>query len=110
VREEAVIMSDFTKVAEAKDLPAGKSTCVEFGGQKVALFNVEGTIYAMGDSCTHRGGPLSQGEVDGKVVTCPWHGATFDLTTGRATGPPASAAVKCYRVRVQNGEIQLAAP
>ena len=103
-------MSDFIKVLDAGDVPPGKSVCVEFGGEKVALFNVDGTFHAVSDACTHVGGPLSDGEVDGTVVTCPLHGATFDLTTGSATGPPASTALKCYQVRVEGGEIQLAAP
>jgi len=103
-------MSDFTKVVDAKDVPPGKSVCVEFGGEKVAVFNVEGTLYAIADTCTHRGGSLSEGEVDGTVVTCPWHRATFDLTTGIVTGPPASSAVKCYQVRVEGDEIQIATP
>ncbi len=64
-------MSDFTKVVDAKDVPPGKSVCVEVGGEKVALFNVAGTLYAVSDTCTHAGGPLSEGEVDGTVVTCP---------------------------------------
>ena len=102
-------MSDFTKVVDAKDIPPGKAVCVEFGGEKVALFNVGGTLYAISDTCTHAGGPLSEGEVDGTVVTCPLHGATFDLTTGSVTGPPAGSAVMSYQVRVEGDEIQIAA-
>ncbi len=56
------------------------------------------------------GGPLSEGSVEGTVVTCPLHGATFDLTTGDVTGPPAGSPVKCYEVRVEGDEIQIAAP
>ena len=103
-------MGDFAKVADVADLPPGKSICVEFGGEKVALFNVDGTIYAIGDTCTHVGGPLSEGQVNGTVVTCPYHGATFDLTTGSVTGPPASSGVKCYQARTEGDEIQIAAP
>ena len=103
-------MSDFTRVVDAKDVPPGTSVCVEFGGEKVALFNVDGSFYAIADTCTHSGGPLSEGEVDGTVVTCPWHRATFDLTTGSVTGPPASTGVTHYQVRVEGDEIQIAAP
>ncbi len=103
-------MSEFTKIVAAKDVPPGKSVCVEFAGEKVALFNVDGTCYAVSDTCTHAGGPLSEGEIDGTVVTCPYHGATFDLTTGNVTGPPAPSAVTCYQVRVEGDEIQIAAP
>ena len=102
-------MGEFTRVADAKDLPPGKSTCIEFGGEKVALFNVDGTIHAIADTCTHAGGPLSDGEVDGTDVTCPFHGAVFDLTTGSAKRPPASEAVTHYEARVEGDEIQIAA-
>ena len=80
-------MGETTKVAKANDLAPGKAMCVEVAGQKVALFNLDGSYYAIGDSCTHVGGPLSDGEVDGKVVTCPLHGAQFDVTTGGVLGP-----------------------
>ncbi len=103
-------MSDFTKVADAADVPPGKSVCVDVGGERVALFNVDGTFYAISDTCTHVGGSLSDGEVVGTVVSCPLHGATFDLTTGSVTGPPAVAAVKCYQLRVEAGEIQIPTP
>ena len=102
-------MGEFTRAADAKDLPPGQSMCIEFGGEKVALFNVGGTVYAISDTCTHRGGPLSEGEVNGTDVTCPLHGATFDLTTGNVKGPPASSPVTHYEVQVEGDEIQIAA-
>ncbi len=103
-------MSEFTKVADSAGLSPGGSMCVEFGGEQVALFNVSGEVYAIADSCTHVGGPLSEGSVEGSVVTCPLHGATFDLTTGNVTGPPAGSPVKCYQVRLEGDEIQIGAP
>ena len=103
-------MPDFTKIASLTDLPPGKSSCVEFAGQKVALFNVNGTVYALGDTCSHRGGPLSQGEIDGTTITCPWHGASFDLKTGAVLGPPAPQGMKCYQVSVKGSDILLSAP
>ena len=103
-------MSEFTKVADSASLPPGGSMCVEFGEERVALFNVGGEVYAIADSCTHVGGPLSEGSVQGTVVTCPLHGATFDLTTGNVTGPPAGSPVKCYQVRLEGDEIQIGAP
>lgn len=102
-------MSEFTKVADATDLPPGGSLCVVFGGERVAVFNVEGKLYAISDACTHVGGPLSMGHVSGTEVTCPLHGATFDLTTGNPIGAPMGLAVKCYRVRAEGDEIQLCA-
>ncbi len=102
-------MGEFTRVADAKDLSAAQSRCVEFGGEKVALFNVGGTVYAISDTCTHRGGQLSEGVVNGTVVTCPLHGATFDLTTGSVKGPPANSPVTHYEVQVEGDEIQVIA-
>ncbi len=103
-------MPEFTKIADAKDLPPGTSTCVEFEGQQVALFNVDGSIHAISDACTHVGGQLSEGELDGNVVTCPLHGATFDVTTGKVTGAPASSDADCFQVRVEDDDIRIAAP
>jgi 3-phenylpropionate/trans-cinnamate dioxygenase ferredoxin subunit len=103
-------MSEFAKVADAQDLKPGESLCVEFGGEKVAVFNVEGKFYAISDACTHVGGPLSMGYVEGTAVTCPLHGATFDLTTGNPIGAPMGPAVKCYQVRAEGGEIRLRMP
>jgi len=73
----------------------------------VALFNVSGTIYAIHGTCTHRGGPLGEGELDGLVVTCPWHGARFDVTTGHVIGPPAPQGVPAYKVVVEGNLIKV---
>ena len=58
-------------------------------------------------TCTHRGGPLSEGEVEGHVVTCPWHGAKFDITSGEVLGPPAPAGVASYPTRVNGSDIEV---
>ena len=102
-------MSEFTRVADANDLTSGKSICVDFAGEQVAVFNVNGEFYAISDRCTHVGGSLSGGTVDGNIVTCPLHGAGFDLKTGNVTGPPASSPVTCYQVRVEGEDVQIAA-
>ena len=101
-------MAEFTKVADTKELPPGTSKCVELDGQKVALFNVDGSIHAISDACTHVGGPLSEGDLDGAIITCPLHGATFDVTTGKVTGAPAAADADCFQVRVEGDDIQIA--
>lgn len=103
-------MSQQIKVAETKDVPAGGAIAVEVNGQKVALFNVDGSYHAIGDTCTHVGGSLSQGALNGTVVTCPLHGANFDVTTGNVLGPPAQASVTCYKVQVEGTEISIEAP
>ena len=75
-----------------------------------SLFNVEGTFYAIADTCTHRGGPLSQGEVGTTTVTCPWHGAQFDLRTGNVLSAPAPEGVASYKVLAEEGGIKVAIP
>ena len=77
------------------------------GSKKIALFNVDGDYYAIDDTCTHRGGPLSDGDLTGKEVTCPWHGAVFDVTTGAVLSPPAPQPVSCYKVRISGNNIEV---
>jgi len=100
-------MAEFVKVAKTEDLAPGQGKMVEAGGKKIALFNVDGDYCAISDTCTHHGGPLSEGELAGKEVTCPWHGAVFDVTTGEVLGPPAMEGVACYKVRVAGNSIEI---
>jgi nitrite reductase/ring-hydroxylating ferredoxin subunit len=97
----------FTKVATVNEIPPGQAKKVTVGNHQVALFNVGGTFYAIDNTCTHRGGPLSEGEVEGSQVTCPWHGAQFDLTTGAHLSPPAPRDVAAYKVQVVGEEVQV---
>ena len=100
-------MAGFVKVAKTEDLAPGQGKMVEAGGKTIALFNVDGDYYAIDDTCTHKGGPLSEGELDGKEVTCHWHGAVFDVTTGELLGPPAMEGVARYNVRVAGNSIEI---
>ena len=95
-------MAGFLKVARAEDVPAGQRKMVEVAGKNIAIFNLDGDYYAIDDTCTHRGGPLS-----GREVTCPWHGAIFDVTTGEMLGPPAPKGVSRYSVRIADGDIEI---
>ncbi len=97
-------------VARVADIPAGAGLAVDVEGRRVALFNVGGKIYAIDDECTHSGGPLSEGDLIGTRVECPWHGACFDLATGRALCAPADDDVRAYPVEVVNGEVRLELP
>src|SRR6266436_5091715 len=81
-------MAQFIKIASTTDLAPGEAKCVEVGGKKIALFNLDGTFFAIDDTCTHRGGPLSEGEVSGEEVTCPWRGAVDNIKTGEVLRPP----------------------
>jgi nitrite reductase/ring-hydroxylating ferredoxin subunit len=100
----------FTKVAAVADVPVGTARQVTVNGRTVALFNVNGTFYALDDTCPHAGGPLSEGDVEGEEVTCPWHAARFDLTTGKNLCPPARQGVPAYPVQVVGDEVQIDVP
>jgi 3-phenylpropionate/trans-cinnamate dioxygenase ferredoxin component len=97
----------FTKVAAVQEIPAGQAKKVKIGDKDVALFNINGTFFAIDDTCPHRGGPLSEGELDGQEVTCPWHGARFNLTTGAHLCPPANRDVNAYKVQVVGSDVQI---
>ena len=102
-------MAQFVPVAKLDDFPAGSCREVEFDGRVVALFNVCGQIHAIDGICAHAGGPLGEGELNGSVVTCPWHGWQFDVTNGQNVR--CSTLKQCvYQVKVENGEILLAQP
>ncbi len=77
---------EYTRVADTVDLPANKMLTVVVNGQQVLLANVDGAYYAIANKCTHRGGSLAEGVLDGNVVICPKHGARFDVKTGKAVG------------------------
>ena len=99
-------MGDLTKVAAKSDLPSGASMLVEVHGQKIALFNSNGCYYAISDTCNHRGGPLSQGQVEGIIVICPWHGARFDLGTGRVQ-TPFGKDLPTFKVVIEDNDIKI---
>ena len=100
----------FTKVATVGEIAPGKAKQVTVNGRKVGVYNVNGTYYAMEDTCTHRGAPLSEGECEGTVVICPWHGAQFDVTSGSHLSPPALRGVASYKVQVVGDEVQVDVP
>lgn len=94
-----------TRVASVSDIPQGALRYVEVDGLPIALANVRGTIYAFGDSCRHEGGPLSAGILIDDTVTCPWHGWTYSVRTGKALVPPVGIRVPTYEVRVEGEDI-----
>ena len=93
-----------TKVGETADLKPGEARVVEAGGKTLALFNVNGTYYVLDNSCLHRGGPLGEGELEGTIVTCPWHGWRWDVSTGANTNNPA-VKVSCFPVKVEGTSV-----
>ena len=95
-------MGDFVKVAETKDIQPSKIIAIDVDGEKVCVANVEGKYYAIGNVCTHMGGPLAEGKLEGNVVQCPWHGSRFDITTGKVLRPPAMREEPTYEVKVED--------
>ncbi|MGQ0600804.1 MAG: Rieske 2Fe-2S domain-containing protein, partial [Anaerolineales bacterium] len=85
-------------------LRPGEVGQVHVSGEPVAVYNVDGTFYATHDRCTHAGGPLSQGKLDGHNIICPWHDSCFDVTSGAVTCGPAKKPVKVYQVVVEGGK------
>ncbi|HTQ30552.1 MAG TPA: non-heme iron oxygenase ferredoxin subunit [Opitutaceae bacterium] len=90
-----------------KDLPPGRSMSVTIAGRHLALFNVKGRIFAIDGKCPHHGAPLTDGIVKGSIVTCPWHGAEFDLTNGSVLCPPAVEGIQSYPVFLNGDSIEV---
>jgi 3-phenylpropionate/trans-cinnamate dioxygenase ferredoxin subunit len=104
-------MNNFLKVATVDQIPVGGSKLVEVDNVRVALFNLEGTIYAIEDVCTHDGGPLVEGTIiNGCEVMCPRHGARFDIRTGAALSLPAFEPTNSYAVRLEGNEVWIESP
>lgn len=100
----------WTPAVALADLPDGTALGVVLEGFPVCLARSQGTVHALLDECSHGQVPLSEGDVDGGFVECWLHGSRFDLTTGRPTGPPATALVPVYPVRVVAGVVEVALP
>ena len=97
-------MAEFVKVANLSDLGPGSSMTIEANGKAVALFNVDGAVYALDNTCLHRGGPLGEGFLEGDVVACPWHMWEYNVRTGEKVGDP-SLKVATYPVEVEGNDI-----
>jgi glycine betaine catabolism B len=96
---------DFVKVANTNDIQPSHMKEVQLDGENICLVNVEGKYYAIGNICTHEGGPLADGTLGGYVVECPWHNSKFDVRTGEVKEPPASEPEPTYQVKVDGNDI-----
>ena len=94
----------FLRAVKKDEVPAGTVRELQIDGKVFALANVDGKFYAINNTCLHRGGPLGQGVLEGKNVTCPWHGWEYDVTTGKVCANP-SVGVECYAVEVRGDDI-----
>jgi 3-phenylpropionate/trans-cinnamate dioxygenase ferredoxin component len=98
-------MTDFVKVADAGEIPPGTIKLVNVGGERIGVANVGGSFHAFSDECTHDGGPLSEGELEGAIVTCPWHFSRFDIRTGEIVESPAEEVIAVYETKVDDGVV-----
>lgn len=95
----------WTKVAERSDIPPGSGKLVIGAADKpMALFNIDGEFFAINHICPHRGGPLADGRLEGSIVTCPWHGWTFDVRTGEPDHP-GGHSVAAYAVKIEGSDV-----
>jgi len=100
------VAEEWITVAKAKDVADGAMVEVDLDGKAIAIANVGGSFYAVAGECPHQGGPIAEGELEGSIVTCPWHNFRFDITNGRTLDPPIGNCAK-YQVRVEGADLQL---
>lgn len=98
-------MSAWTRVCALSELLPGEHRVVEVDGVQAAVFNLDGTFYALEDVCTHDGGELTGGTIEGHEITCPRHGARFDIRSGAALCAPAYEPTAKFPVRVEDGAV-----
>ena len=99
-------MGEFVRVTGTTDVKSGQGIVVEVNGKTLAVFNVDGAFHAIDNTCIHRGGPLGEGDLEGSVVTCPWHGWQYDVTTGACVANPAAKVVR-YEVKVEGTDVKV---
>ena len=99
-------MRKFVTVARLSDVPSGACRSVEVDGAGIALFNVDGVLFALDNCCPHAGGPLGEGVLSGETVTCPWHGWRINVRTGARPENP-EITVQRYTVNIEGDEIQV---
>ena len=104
-------MYEFTAVLKEGELEAGAMRAVDVDGIRVLVSRSEdGEVCAIANACTHVGGPLDQGERDGNVVACPWHGSRFDLCSGEVLRGPARKPQQRFEARLREGKIEVRSP
>lgn len=101
---------EFVTIAPVDDVPNGQRLFLEIDNVQIVILNIAGEFSAIEDVCSHDDGPLGDGELDGKEIVCPRHGARFDVRTGKALSLPAIVDIRAYPIRIVNGEIELGLP
>jgi nitrite reductase/ring-hydroxylating ferredoxin subunit/uncharacterized membrane protein len=100
-------IEDWTVVLDASELTDGNPQQATVAGNEVLLYRAENVIYALANRCSHRGGPLHEGEIEGQEIVCPWHTSRFRMQDGSVVGGPAVAPQHCYETRIQQGKIEI---
>jgi 3-phenylpropionate/trans-cinnamate dioxygenase ferredoxin component len=101
---------DFLEIAPASELPSGERLFVEIEGKPIVIFNIGGQFFSIADVCSQDDGPVGEGRLEGYNITCPRHGAQFDVRTGKVVQMPAVVDIPAYPVRVVDGMILLGIP
>ena len=99
-------VAEFVAIANTDELKPGECKVVEAMGREIALYNVNGVFYATDNSCQHQGGPLGEGDLNGKIVTCPWHAWEYDVTTGENTFN-ADCKLETLEVEIEGDKIKV---
>ena len=102
------------KIAETSEIPRGQIKVFKLAEKEILIVNVNGNYYAIANRCTHKNGDLSKGSLDGNIVTCPVHGARFDVTTGKAIAGPKIAFFRAktndepsYQVKIEGRDVMI---
>jgi len=100
----------FYVITDSESLIDGERLFVDVDGQPIVIFNISGDYFAIGDECTHDEGSLGEGQLDGYIITCPRHGACYDIRTGEAISLPAVISTPAYPIRIREGNIEIGIP
>jgi 3-phenylpropionate/trans-cinnamate dioxygenase ferredoxin subunit len=101
---------EYVEIAPASELPNGERLFVDVGDKTIVVFNIAGQFFAIGDICSHDDGPVGEGDLEGYNITCPRHGAEFDVRTGKVMQMPAVVDIPAYPVKVVDGMIRVGIP
>jgi 3-phenylpropionate/trans-cinnamate dioxygenase ferredoxin subunit len=101
---------EYIAVAAVDEIPNGERLFIDIDRQPVVIFNIAGKYFAIADVCSHDDGPVGEGELHGYDISCPRHGAAFDVRSGKVLSLPAIVDIPAYPVRVVNGEVQIGMP
>ena len=98
-------MGKYIRISETKEIPTNRMQVFEVRGHEILVVNVQGQFYAFENQCPHMGYPLYLGSLDGKVLTCGFHYAKFNVKTGKSLGPVTHKPLKIFKVKIQNSSI-----